>query len=760
MKRILSLALSIAMMCGLVFNGMVSADTVTRPTVTLAESSFENGLEAPFSANASDGGEKATVTPISLEGEVNAYLHLTVRTEGQRSATAQQNIKQQIIDNGADGKYYVSARIMLDNPEDTAYALPYFDGNTIKMQPGGGERFPVTGSWSDIGKKSDGSFMAFASIGGDLTESTIAELKRLKFYVMLYTASTGNTTYDGDYSIDDINVWFVPNDGAPASVTEIGENILVDGDFEANMSTPDAYNGLFSGDGTWYVGTAGGTGDAKDRLCTLTIATESSAADAKYVRSGKGALHITDRPGAHQSIAVDMKSIINEVGALAPGEGYTMSVWMRAEDGETVKVQPIFGASTKGSGFIVGGDFTTVTDEWTEVGILNDGTYSMFKTDSGGFFDPYGGAWANIRLRTEGTESFYVDDFKVMGPQKPGDAVSGFVQSVNSLPAPDKITHANEAIIVSLEAAYAAIDQSVLTDEQKAELATAKAALDAAREAFDALPPPRKSFQPEYDFKNQANLIAPYGDLETFGLGDYVWNEENAENGTPTYTLITDKDIAHGGNNALLISGREKTQHGASFTLTDVIRQNGGGKYYFSAWMRTKNPGEVMDVFPLLYIGGLGMEFYINGDERYTITNEWTFVGVTYDNLDGFYKSNGQEIPDLDEKATYVALRFYGQNETLESADDGVMFPDYYIDDLKFWKAFDGQEDYVDPDAPPAGSDEETPPPSDNDDDKDSDDKTPDDKESPKTGHPVSIALPILGAASLGVILLGKRRKK
>jgi hypothetical protein len=154
------------------------------------------------------------------------------------------------------------------------------------------------------------------------------------------------------------------------------------------------------------------------------------------------------------------------------------------------------------------------------------------------------------------------------------------------------------------------------------------------------------------------------------------------------------------------------------------------------------------------------MEFYINGDERYTITNEWTFVGVTYDNLDGFYKSNGQEIPDLDEKATYVALRFYGQNETLESADDGVMFPDYYIDDLKFWKAFDGQEDYVDPDAPPAGSDEETPPPSDNDDDKDSDDKTPDDKESPKTGHPVSIALPILGAASLGVILLGKRRKK
>lgn len=71
--------------------------------------------------------------------------------------------------------------------------------------------------------------------------------------------------------------------------------------------------------------------------------------------------------------------------------------------------------------------------------------------------------------------------------------------------------------------------------------------------------------------------------------------------------------------------------------------------------MRTKNPGEEMDVFPLLYVGGLGKEFYIDNDTRYKITNEWTYVGVTYDNLDGYFRSNGEEMPDLDDKATYVA---------------------------------------------------------------------------------------------------------
>jgi hypothetical protein len=751
MKRIISLALSVALMCGLVFNNMVSADTSVRPTVVLAESGFENGLEDPFLANASDAGAQATVTHISLEGEANGYMHVSERTEGQRSATAQQNILAKLKENGADGKYYISARIKLDNPEDTAYVAPFIQGAKLQMQPGGGERFEVSGSWSEVGKKSDGSFMEFSTTVGTWNQENLDAETRSKFYFMLYTAPTGHTTYDGSYSIDDVVLWFVPNDGAPASVTEIGESILVDGDFEANIANPDAYNGIFSGDDTWYVATADGSGAAKDRLCKLTVETESSSANAKYVHSGKGALHITNRPGAHQSIAINMKDIISEVGPLAPGEGYYMSVWMRAEDGETIKVQPIFGASTKGSGFIVGGDFTTVTDEWTEVGILNDGTYSMFKTDSGGFFDPYGGAWANIRLRTEGTESFYVDDFKVMGPQKPGDAVVGFVQGVNSLPEPAQITHANEAAIILLENTYAEIDQTVLTDEQKAELASAKAKLDAARAAFNALPAPKNSFQPVFDFKDKANLIAPYGDLESFTENDFVWNEENTENGTPKYTLITDKDIAHSGNNCLLISGREKTQHGAAFTLTDVVKQNGGGKYYFSAWMRTKNPGEVMDVFPLLYIGGLGMEFYINGDERYTITNEWTFVGVTYDNVEGYYRSNGQEIPDLDEKATYVALRFYGQNETLESADDGVMFPDYYIDDLKVWKYFEGQEDYVDPDAP---KETETTDPTTGDNDPSGNNGNP------KTGHPFSTALPVLSAAGLGGVLLGKRRKK
>lgn len=87
-----------------------------RPTVTLVESGFENGMDAPFSANESDAGKKATITPVSIADSVNAYLHLTDREANKRSATVMQNVKEQLKANGAAGKYYISARIKLDNP--------------------------------------------------------------------------------------------------------------------------------------------------------------------------------------------------------------------------------------------------------------------------------------------------------------------------------------------------------------------------------------------------------------------------------------------------------------------------------------------------------------------------------------------------------------------------------------------------------------------------------------------------------------------
>ena len=759
MKRTISLLLVPALLgAAISFGPAASATTTTRPTVTLVQSGFENGLETPYFANESDEGASATVTPISIADSANAYMHITDRVANQRSATTQQDIKTQLVANGADGKYYISARIKLDDAGATAYAVPYIQGSTIQLQPGGGERFAVSSSWGEIGKTNTDAYMAFSAVatGKELTAANLASMSYGKFYIMLFTGSTGTTTYDGSYSIDDVCIWFVPNSGAPASVTTKGTSILNDSNFEANISNPTAYNNLFGGN-TWYVATNGGSGAAADRLCTLTVATESvSTADTTVVHTGTGALHITNRPGPHQSVAVDLKDTIDAVGALSTGEGYYISVWVRAETGHTIQVMPIFGAGAKGSAFIMGGDYVTVTDQWTEVGIKVDHTYSMFAKDDGTFFDPYGAAWANIRLRTDSTDSFYVDDFKALGPQTPADAATTFIQGVASLPAPSSITRANEATITALEAAYAALNLTALPAEQQTQVAAAKATLDAARAAFDALPVPKTSFQPTFAYSDKANLIATYGDLETFTSHDYVWNEVIVECVHPVYTLITDPSIAHGGNNCLLISDREKTQHAAAFTLTQVVKDNGGGKYYFSCWMRTKNPGEVMDVFPLLYVGGLGMEFYIDGDARYTITDKWTYVGVTYSNVGGYYKSNGAEMPDINNTAaTYVALRFYGQNETLASADDGEIYPDYYIDDLRVWKYFDGQETYVDANGPTNTASSSTPTVSDG---KTADNGT---TSPPRTGDEMPLALPVFGAAALGALVVtGKLRRR
>lgn len=67
-------------------------------------------------------------------------------------------------------------------------------------------------------------------------------------------------------------------------------------------------------------------------------------------------------------------------------------------------------------------------------------------------------------------------------------------------------------------------------------------------------------------------MIAPYGDLESFTANDYIWSEADVEGGHPKYTLITDKNIAHGGNNCLLISDRTSKYNAAAFTLTEVIK--------------------------------------------------------------------------------------------------------------------------------------------------------------------------------------------
>lgn len=175
--------------------------------------------------------------PISLEGEINPYLHLTNRTAGSPSSTVMQNVKDQLKANGADGKYYISARIKLDTAGDTAYVSPMIRAGALQLRPFGGEkRFAVTNEWTEVGKNADGSFVAMSVANGTFDEATLAGLSWGKFYFELYAAESGGTAYDGDFSIDDVVLWFVPNAGAPEKVTEVGESILSDGTFDAHLN--------------------------------------------------------------------------------------------------------------------------------------------------------------------------------------------------------------------------------------------------------------------------------------------------------------------------------------------------------------------------------------------------------------------------------------------------------------------------------------------------------------------------------------------
>lgn len=144
-------------------------------------------MDAPFVINGETAADKATVTHITLGDTVNAYLHISERKTGQ-AATAQQNIADAVKANKADGKYYISARVKLDKAGDTAYADPYIQSSPIQIRAGGEKRFAVGDTWTDVGKDSDGSFMAFKELesGKALTAANLDKMGWCKFYFIMY----------------------------------------------------------------------------------------------------------------------------------------------------------------------------------------------------------------------------------------------------------------------------------------------------------------------------------------------------------------------------------------------------------------------------------------------------------------------------------------------------------------------------------------------------------------------------------------------
>lgn len=187
----------------------------------------------------------------------------------------------------------------------------------------------------------------------------------------------------------------------------------------------------------------------------------------------------------------------------------------------------------------------------------------------------------------------------------------------------------------------------------------------------DETPIKDMAVEPEYTYDNPANLLDPYGDFDKLEDGNTLWNG----------VVVADPDGAHSGDNYLLISDRTAGNYRFDFSLIglqDVIRDNGAGKYYYSCWLKTKNAGETTVLQPILYYDDTGAEYWMS---PITVTDEWTFFGVTYDDVNNFFnaESGGLPVP-----GGVAEFRFY-------NAPGEESYPDYCIDDLAFWKYYEEQ---------------------------------------------------------------------
>ncbi len=420
-------------------------------------------------------------------------------------------------------------------------------------------------------------------------------------------------------------------------------------------------------------------------------------------------LHISNRAGSSAGLSVALAETRDAVGtlqfayqngALTDGEFYSLTFSIRAEPGKHFYIMPVLGGGgvsvwnddksaklTDHNGYLGNPEARfEVTDRWTTIGVSADGvlecfcgdeTYRIYQPNPASwcslyfvtFTDPAKGIWD-----TPCSDGYYLSDLCFWGPKAIDATAAGFVDGVGRLPAADQTSRSVERTIDRLTAVYNGLSAA---DRQRADVASAKKILDAARSAMQTV---RTPYRPNYTMRDPTNLLAPYGDLEAFDGSTYIWSEPAT--GAPKFTLVNDKSVAKQGSQCLLVSGRNM-RGDVSIDLTSILRAKGGGKYYFSCWMKTREPGMEAEVLPLL--------LYVNSETDVTeyeigeavITDEWTFVGVTIQEADRFFVSNGEGLRDPS-KVNYAVLRFYTTN--VQGEDETDLFPDYYIDDLKFWK--------------------------------------------------------------------------
>lgn len=430
-------------------------------------------------------------------------------------------------------------------------------------------------------------------------------------------------------------------------------------------------------------------------------------------------LHISGRESSSAGLSVNLKPLQQKTEALsfsykdgvfAGGEYYALTFSIRAAKGKSFYIMPVMG----GGGIPVWNDDQTrkltdsnghlgniearykVTDQWTTIGVtaagelaffIGDTTYKVYCPNPNSwcglyfvtFTNPDDGIW-----KSPCTEDYYISNLNIWGPKALEATADGFVDGAARLPEGDQVSRSIEPALERLESIYNGLSAE---DRNRNDVVRAKAAMDIAKEAAKTV---RRPFSPQYTYSDPENLLAPYGDLENFDGSTSIWMEP--EGGIPKFTLVEDDRVAKQGSKCLLISGRE-SRGDLSIDITPIVRANGGGKYYFSCWMKTREPGVTMEVLPMvLYVASEDdVKEYEIGE--CVVTDEWTFVGVTIQDIERFFMNQHQGLDDIGDNINYAVLRFYTAD--MEADEDRNPFPDFYVDDLKFWKDSEKLPGYV-----------------------------------------------------------------
>lgn len=426
MKKLLLSLLTLAFVTGVIFSvGATPAEVrgnpkgnavLTRPDPTdenvLLFEDFESAFGGLWMANVSDAGLKADADATgsyAVQGDAahgTKYIEVTNRSGWSASIMhpmlsivtdpARKSEDQPI---GANGKYYLSAMVrLLENDEELDdeefYIYPVLfgrhDGGANTSIDGIGTIVNEQDGWIEIGKNADGEYVPF-----DLSPFTNATQTSLKLFFRTRTeVDVGFSTLS--YAIDNVKLWYVPNTDTEYDKKTIGTNLLANGsfeDYEDGFSLPSTSTTTWNRDG-----------DSGNTLSAVVKeGTESLAGVPGEAQSGNHSVYISNRPGAHQSVSVNLINILNEID-LGEDEDIFVSVWMKAEPGEYFFVSPVLGNSKGGTGNNgYPGSFSTpsykITDQWTEVG-LTHGQYNAILREDGDRMDLDGLVWASMRFVT------------------------------------------------------------------------------------------------------------------------------------------------------------------------------------------------------------------------------------------------------------------------------------------------------------------------------------------------------------------------